>query len=236
MPLNRILPACLLALAAAACSETPEQAVYDPPVDQEMLQASHWDILAADNAAAIARAAKKFPGTGSYFVEPLDATMPFARAFREQLTTHLLRHGLKVSLARADAAYRVHFTVQPLRHEAGRKSEPGTVLLAGTALGGLYALRSFGTDIVGPANLLLAGAAGEMVNAGAFGFGPADEIAITVSVMKATDILHRSQALYFVERKDAFHYAGTTPAAPLGLVSGGPAEPPPLREFPINGR
>lgn len=237
MPLNRILPACLLALAVAACSETavPEPIVYQAPAEETSPRARHWDMLADDNAAAIAEAARKFPTAGSYFIEPLDATMPFARAFRDQLTTHMVRRGLTVSLARADAAYRVHFDVQPVQREVN-KAEPGAMFLGATILGGLRALRGIDRDYVGPANLVVIGTALEMANSGAFGFGPGDEVAITLTVMKGTDILHRGQALYSVDRKEAFLYAGSTPAAPLGVVPSGSAEPMPLREFPINGR
>jgi hypothetical protein len=237
LPRFRFLSACLLVLAVSACAETeaPEPLVYQAPVEETNPKARHWDMLADDNAAAIAEAARRFPGAGSYFVEPLDATMPFARTFRDQLTTHMVRRGLTVSLARADAAYRVHFAVQPLRREVN-KPEPGAVFLGSTVLGGLRALRGIDRDYVGASNLVIIGAALEMANSGAFGFGPTDEVSVTVTVLKGTDILHRGQALYTVDRKEAHLYAGTTPAAPLGVVSSASGEPMPVREFSINGR
>ncbi|MEO5336419.1 MAG: hypothetical protein H7841_05950 [Magnetospirillum sp. WYHS-4] len=235
---TRMLAVALLGLAVAGCetAATPVAVGHDATTQMEMLRVQHWDILASDVAAEIAEAAKKAPpGGGSYFVEPLDISMPFGRAFRDHLTTHLVKKGLPVTLVRAEAGYRVHTAVQPILHETSNRPATGSAFLAASALGGIHRLRDIGGFNLVTANMMVAGTALELANAGAFGYGANDEILITVTLLKGGDILSRNEAMYYIDRKEAFQYAGSAPAGPLGVaLAGAPAQPLPIREFSIN--
>lgn len=129
-------PMAVLALGVLGCSPTP---VGQPMTSQETMHtASHWQALAADTAkrisglrdSAINESARLAEIAGepftepdfaladnvSFYVEPLDPAMPFARAFHELLMTNLLQNGADVVLHREDA-YVVHYAVQPVRHD-----------------------------------------------------------------------------------------------------------------------
>ena len=132
----RTLPMAVLALGVLACSPTP---VGHPMTAQTTMHtASHWQALAADTAkqitglrdSAINEAARLAETAGepftepdfaladnvSFYVEPLDPAMPFARAFHELLITYLVQNGADVVLHKEDA-YVVHYAVQPVRHD-----------------------------------------------------------------------------------------------------------------------
>ena len=132
----RTLPMAALALGVLACSPTP---VGHPMTAQTTMHtASHWQALAADTAkqitglrdSAINEAAGLAEIAGepftepnfaladsvSFYVEPLDPAMPFARAFHELLITNLVQNGANVVLHKEDA-YVVHYAVQPVRHD-----------------------------------------------------------------------------------------------------------------------
>lgn len=125
-----------LALGVSACSPTP---VGHPMTAQTTMHtASHWQALAADTAKRIAglrdsevnEAARLAEIAGepftepdfaladniSFYVEPLDPAMPFARAFHELLITNLVQNGANVVLSKEDA-YVVHYAVQPVVHD-----------------------------------------------------------------------------------------------------------------------
>lgn len=234
--LAKTVSMALLGLALAGCtSGTPMAVGRDFSTQEELLRASHWNVLADDTALAIKETVKE--SKDSFFVEPLDPGMPFARVFREQVTTHMVEKGLRVSLARADAAYRVHFAVQPIAHQTVNQGMPtGGTLLAASALGGIHRLRDVSNLNLVTTNLIVAGAALEVASMTSFGMGPNQEVLITVTVMKGSDMVARRQSLYYVDPKEAHQYAGSAPAAPLAVIQPtGPAELP-IREFPVNAR
>lgn len=132
----RIFPMAVLALGVLACAPAP---VGHPMTAQTTMHtASHWQALAADTAkritglrdSAITEAARVAEITDepftepdfaladnvSFYVEPLDPAMPFARAFHELLITNLVQNGANVVLHK-EYAYVVHYAVQPVYHD-----------------------------------------------------------------------------------------------------------------------
>jgi outer membrane protein OmpA-like peptidoglycan-associated protein len=125
-----------LALTVLACAPAP---VGDLVTTQTTIHtASHWQVLAADAArqvsgmreSAVAEAARQaeiakepfsapdlvLADDASFYVEPLDPAMPFARAFHDLLITNLVQNGANVALQK-EGAYVVHYGVQPVYHE-----------------------------------------------------------------------------------------------------------------------
>ncbi len=129
-------PVAVLALGVLACAPTPVGQLM--PTQETMHTASHWQALAADTAkqisglrdSAVNEAARRaeiagepfsepdltFAENVSFYVEPLDPSMPFARAFHDLLVTNLVQTGADVVLRREDA-YVVHYNVQPVHHD-----------------------------------------------------------------------------------------------------------------------
>jgi len=132
----RTFPMAVLALGVLACSPVPVGHLMI--AQTTMHTASHWQALAADTAkritglrdSEITEAARLAEIAGepfteadfaladnvSFYVEPLDPAMPFARAFHELLITNLVQNGANVVLHKEDA-YVVHYAVQPVRHD-----------------------------------------------------------------------------------------------------------------------
>ncbi len=132
----RSFPVAVLALGVLACAPAP---VGHLMTSQETMHtASHWQALAAGTAkqisdlrdSAVNEAARQAEIAGepfiepdfaladnvSFYVEPLDPSMPFARAFHDLLVTNLVQTGADVVLRREDA-YVVHYNVQPVHHD-----------------------------------------------------------------------------------------------------------------------
>ncbi|MCZ6606814.1 MAG: OmpA family protein [Alphaproteobacteria bacterium] len=132
----RTFPMAVLVLGVLACAPAPVG--YPITAQSTIYTASHWQTLAADTAkritglrdSAINEAARLAEIAGepfteadfaladnvSFYVEPLDPAMPFARAFHELLITNLVQNGANVVLHKEDA-YVVHYAVQPVRHD-----------------------------------------------------------------------------------------------------------------------
>ena len=119
---------------------------YYPVTDQAQMQATHhWDVLAKQVAAKIV--AQLGGEKVAYFVEPPTGEAPFALAFHELLTTHLVDKGRILfrdeRLAKVNGAYTLKYDVQVVDHEgsagieilvATRTENEGRVMVADSAI------------------------------------------------------------------------------------------------------
>lgn len=211
-------------------SGAPTPALHPVSAQLELQAASHWERLAKDVAAHIAQVRAKNPaGNRPLFVEPLDAGMPFAKAFHRYLVNHLISSGQRVGLVRAGAD-RLRFTVQPIFHEIGDYTPPPGAL-AVLAGGGMLAWK-YDHPLF---RIALAGLAGEALLATPYGnLGAFSEVLITVSLLRGENMLARMSATYYVDDREMPQYLPTMPPPPLIVRdSGADREPMPVRRFDV---
>lgn len=133
-----ILLACI-PLAACQTGYTPQpRATMFPAAEQQFLRsASHWDILARNEAQSIQLALDSNPVVMIRDVDQTDS--PFEQAYRNMLITHLLSSGVSVALNPQLATHQVDYTIQVVRHEDRSRLMPrpgsASALFAVSSLG-----------------------------------------------------------------------------------------------------
>jgi hypothetical protein len=211
-------------------SGAPTPVSHPASAQLELQAAAHWERLARDVAARIARVRTKFPpASRSLFVEPLDAGMPFAKAFHGYLIDHLLGKGQRVGLTRAGAD-RLRFTVQSISHENSDYTPPPgvtSVLVGGSMLASKidnYVFRGIFPAIA--AEALLTTSYGD--------FDAFSEVVISFTLLRGERMLARMSATYYVDDREMAQYLPSMPPSPLIVrLSGAAREPMPVRNFDV---
>jgi hypothetical protein len=116
------LPAILLLpLLVAACaqpySEVPVPSNFVTSKQLKLQATDHWNIIAKDVAKNIADV---YQSDTPIWIEPNHNASPFEQVFRQQLTTALNNHGLKVLIEPTDRFYQLNIDTQVLRFSADR--------------------------------------------------------------------------------------------------------------------
>jgi hypothetical protein len=124
------LPAILLLpLLVAACaqpySEVPVPSNFVTSKQLKLQSTGHWQIIAQDVAKNIADA---YHSDAPIWFKPNPSASPFEQAFRQQLSTALNNHGLKVLMEPNDRFYQLDIDTQVLRFTGYRiKANPNRV-------------------------------------------------------------------------------------------------------------
>jgi len=85
---------------------------------QNKLQAAlHWDVLAANEAAEIAKvwSSQSIDPTQTISLEQPSNPSDFSKAYKKMLTSHLLENGIRVS--RTNGAYILSYEIQVIKHK-----------------------------------------------------------------------------------------------------------------------
>jgi hypothetical protein len=113
-----LVSSALIATTLTACQSgyTPQpRAVMFPASEQLVLRsATHWDALAANEAAAIGQL---IPASSLVGVPAASNThSPFEQAYRNLLTSHLVTNGVQLAINPSNAVYQVDYDIQVIRH------------------------------------------------------------------------------------------------------------------------
>lgn len=141
---TRHLLALIALLSLSACQNgfTPQpRATMFPASEQTYLRsAGHWDVLAANEAAAIQNALDADNLISVREAGP--AASPFEQAFNSMLTSHLVSNRVQVALNPEIASHHVDYDVQIVQHTDRKRLLPRP----GTA-SAVFAIGVFGANI-----------------------------------------------------------------------------------------
>lgn len=135
-----VFSAAVLATTLTACQggyNAQPRAVMFPASEQRVLRsASHWDALAAHEAAAIWQLIPAASLVG--LPRASNTHSPFEQAYRNLLTSHLVSSGLQLAVVPSSAVYQIDYDIQVIRHTDRERllARPG-VASAAFAIGAL---------------------------------------------------------------------------------------------------
>ncbi len=244
MFLRRVFTLTAGALLLAACSSDSDERAESFDTEQrlddqvEVRSAVQWEGMAAHTAGRIAQMVKSDSAPlkdRTFYLDAPPPTSAFVKGLNQYLTTHLVARGLRLTLNRLDADYRIHYTVQVVPQRLGPK-EPsyGALTLIAT---GLWLLESEQKRWVeGETTLTGIGSVFSAWSFAKMGFGRSfSEVHLTLSVVEDATIMARSDATYIIDRRSEDLYRMNSPAPPL--VRHDPAwidEPMPVRDFTVS--
>ncbi len=205
------LPLLLLGASVAtltACSTGRVQAPYAttyPATEQRKMQAAHhWDVLAQYEAGRILSAVKDH--TRPIYVErPGAGASPFALAYHEMLTEHLVDGGGLVVTRPMAAGVQVSYDTQVLTHRDRGYTQPtpGTyTLIGGTALLAGYAAQNWANPELALFPVLL----GADIFSGSHAVRGPTEVIITTRVTKGNLVVASDTDQFYFNAGDMDHY------------------------------
>jgi hypothetical protein len=89
---------------------------FETTYQNKLQAATHWDVLAANEAAEIAKvwSSQSIDPTLTISLEQPSSPSDFSKAYKKMLTSHLLKNGIGVSRASGD--YTLSYEVQVIKH------------------------------------------------------------------------------------------------------------------------
>lgn len=200
-----------MGLFLVGCAQVPKPSTYLLSYQQKMQAAHHWELLAQDVAGRVV-AEQGTLGTGGVYVQPTAGV--FGEAFANLVKTELVRNGVAVTSAPANAAV-LAVDVQLIRHRAkwphrANRMHPGFW----TGVATIVRL----ADNVTKNMIIPAGVAADMLD-GSMTTLTEHEVVITTSLDKDGRCLMRQSDIYYVNDADRMQYAKGTPAKTLEVVA-----------------
>lgn len=117
-PALRLLTVAFALTALTACqggyTPQPRATMFQATNQNVLRSAGHWDVLAANEAAAVSQVIPAGSLLGMPAASP--AHSPFEQAYRNMLTSQLVTSGVQVALSPASAVYQLDYDVQVVKH------------------------------------------------------------------------------------------------------------------------
>jgi len=178
-----------------------------------MQAAAHWNILAANEAKLIS---SKLAGSPVIHISCKSSgcsdkgvnNSPFAEAYREFLTSHLVNNGASVAIQRESGAYNLEYHVQVVTHNDrdGLPAKPGTLSATAAAAFGIYKAAN---DFSNPAQAVIPLAIlGDLALYNAVETSTSNtEVLVTTKITQGNRVITSNSSVYYFNAGDANHYS-----------------------------
>jgi len=214
--MNKLLITALLSVFFVGCAsknlDYPRATMHPYSAQQKMQAAAHWDLLAANEAKLIS---SKLSGSPLIHIsckssgcgEGSANNSPFAEAYREFLTSHLVNNGASVAIQRESGAYELEYHVQVVTHNDrdGLPWKPGA--LSGTSALA-FAIYKATHDFSNSAQIVLPLAIlGDLALYNAVETSASNtEVLVTTKITKGNRVITSNSSVYYFNAGDEGHY------------------------------
>jgi len=215
--MNKLLLTALLSVFFVGCAsknlDYPRATTFPYSTQQKMQAAAHWNILAANEAKLISSKLSGSPlihisckssGCGGNSVN----NSPFAEAYREFLTSHLVNNGASVAIQKESGAYNLEYHVQVITHNDRDvlAPRPGTLSATAAAAFGIYKATH---DFSNPAQIVIPIAIlGDLALYDAVETSTSNtEVLVTTKITKGNRVITSNSSVYYFNAGDASHYS-----------------------------
>lgn len=205
---------CLLLVLVGCAHEVPVGTAFKKPEQLKLNSASHWEILAHNEAALIMKTLKN-SSTLPLFIKEPNNSYPFAKTYQHLLTSNLVSQGATVSTQQEFNSATVSYTVDVIKHAAHYKEMMGLMTplahgvyyLASTVLGkGVHDVTTTGIEIVKAPFY----AAIDQVHPS---LSTPVEVVITTQIIMGNLVLSSDSRVYYVEPGNLPQYTYHAPEA-----------------------
>jgi len=192
--------------------EYPRATTFPYSTQQKMQAAAHWNILAANEAKLIS---SKLAGSPVIHISCQSSgcsdkgvnNSPFAEAYREFLTSHLVNNGASVAIQKEPGAYSLEYHVQVVTHNdrGDLPRKPGILSLNAGAAYGIYKATH---DFSNPAQILIPLIAiDELILYNTVETSTSNtEVLVTTKITKGNRVITSNSSVYYFNAGDASHY------------------------------
>lgn len=205
---------CLLLMLLGCAHEIPQGIAFKKPEQLKLNSASHWDILAHNEAMLIVKALKN-SSTLPLFIKEPNNTFPFAKTYQHLLTSNLVSQGATVQTQQDFNTATVSYTVDVIKHAAHYHENmalltplaEGVYYLATTFLGkGVHDVTTTAIEIVKSPFY----AAVDQVKPN---LATPVEVVITTQITMGKSVLSSDSRIYYVEKANLPQYTYREPEA-----------------------
>jgi len=215
--MKKLLLTALLSVFFVGCAsknlEYPRATTFPYSTQQKMQAAAHWNILAANEAKLIS---SKLAGSPVIHISCQSSgcsdkgvnNSPFAEAYREFLTSHLVNNGASVAIQKEPGAYSLEYHVQVVTHNdrGDLPPRPGTLSATAAAAFGIYkATHDFSNSaqIIIPLAIL-----GDLALYNAVEASTSNtEVLVTTKITQGNRVITSNSSVYYFNAGDANHYS-----------------------------
>lgn len=212
--MKKLVLASLAVFISGCAHEMPKGAAFKTPEQLKMNSASHWDVLAHNEAALIKQTLKKSSTLPLYIKAP-DHSFPFAQAYHHLLTSNLAAQGAVLVTRPEFNAATVSYVVDVVKHAAHYTEQMGLPTPLGQGV--FYLLSSYlgkGVhDVTTTAIEVAKAPAYAVIDQVKPNFATLAEVVITTQITMGNQILNSDSRVYYVDRGNLGHYAYRAPDA-----------------------
>lgn len=213
--MKKIAISSLLLLLAACAHEIPSGVAFKKPEQLKLNSASHWEILAHNEAALIMKALKN-SATQPLFIKEPAHSFPFAQTYQHLLTSNLVAQGATVITKPEFNSATVTYTVDVIKHAAHYKEH---LSLMTPLAHGVYFLTS---TVLGRGVEDVTTTAIETVKAPFYAaidqvkpnLASLAEVVITTQIVMGNLIVSSDSRVYYVARENLPQYTFNAPEQP----------------------
>jgi len=215
--MKKLLITALLSVFFVGCAsknlDYPRATTFPYSTQQKMQAAAHWNILAANEAKLISSKLSGSPlihisckssGCGANGMN----NSPFAEAYREFLTSHLVNNGANVAINKESGAYNLEYHVQVVTHNDrdGLSAKPGALSATAAAAFGIYkAVNDFSYPARAVIPLVVLG---DLALYNAVETSTSNtEVLVTTKITKGNRVITSNSSIYYFNAGDVSHYS-----------------------------
>lgn len=212
--MKKTVISCLLLVLVGCAHEVPMGTAFKKPEQLKLNSASHWEILAHNEAELIMKTLKN-SSTLPLFIKEPNNSFPFAKTYQHLLTSNLVSRGATVVTQQEFNSAIVTYTVDVIKHAAYYKENMslltplahGVYYLAATVLGkGVHDVTTTGIEIVKSPFY----AAVDQVKPN---LSTPVEVVITTQIVMGNLVLSSDSRVYYVEQGNLPQYTYRAPDA-----------------------
>lgn len=205
---------CLLLVLVGCAHEVPMGTAFKKPEQLKLNSASHWEILAHNEAALIMKTLKNSSTLPLFIKEPANS-FPFAKSYQHLLTSNLVAQGATVTTQQEFNSATVTYSVDVIKHGAHYKDMMGLLTplahgvyyLTSTVLGkGVEDVTTTGIEIVKAPFY----SAIEQVKPS---LTTPVEVVITTQIIMGNLVLSSDSRVYYVDQGNLSQYTYRAPDA-----------------------
>jgi len=227
--MRKLLLMALLPLFAIGCASTnieyPRATLYPSSTQQKMQAAEHWNVLAANEAKLITSKLSSSPVihiscNSASCTKGGRNSSPFAEAYNEFLTSHLVNNGARVAISKESDSYTLEYHVQVVSHtdRSGLPLKPGTLTGGYAAAYGIYQAAENWSN--GSLIALPLAVAGDLYLQNVEETDASNsEVLVTTKITKGNRVIVSNSHIYYFNAGDASHYTNKAKAKGFSVTN-----------------
>lgn len=212
--MKKLIIASMVLLLGGCAHEVPQGVAFKKPEQLKLNSASHWEILANNEADLIMKTLKKSSTLPLYIKEP-SGSYPFAKTYKHLLTSNIVARGGYVVTDPEFNAATISYTVDIVKHSANFKENMklATPLAQGVYYGAATVLGRGVHDVTTTAIEVVKAPFYAAVDQVKPNLATPVEVVITTQIVLGNQILNSDSRVYYIEKGNLQQYYYPEPSA-----------------------